>query len=148
MKKFVTTITTKSGKEKSIKVYLDDITAKLLEEADDEELTRNYIIEEYKAKLIERKETRRCQSLDKSLEHGFDIVDVNFDLDNIAVSDIQCERLHSALEKLSVEQRKLIQEVYFDGTSQSEISKREGVSRKAINNRLARIYEQLKKFLN
>lgn len=148
MKKFETTITTKSGKEKIIKVFLDDITAKLLEEANDDELTRNYIIEEYKAKLIDRKETRRCQSLDKSMEHGFDIADEDFDLDNIAMGDIERERLHNALGKLSAEQRKLIQEVYFDGTSQSEISKREGVSRKAINNRLARIYEQLKKFLN
>ena len=148
MKKFITTTTTKGGKEKIIKVYLDDITAKLLEEANDDKLTQSYIIEEYKAKLIERKETRRCQSLDKSMEHGFDITDEDFDLDNIAMGDIESERLHNALGKLSVEQRKLIQEVYFDGISQSEISKREAVSRKAINNRLARIYEQLKKFLN
>lgn len=38
-----------------------------------EEFAAEYAEMEHKDALIERKETRRHQSLDKSLEHGFDI---------------------------------------------------------------------------
>ena len=46
---------------------------------EDIEVTEGFAAEyeemEHKGALIERKETRRHQSLDKSLEHGFDILD-------------------------------------------------------------------------
>ena len=58
MKKLSTTILHK-GKEKAISVWLDDETARLLEECGDERLKHESIVEEYKARLIERRETRR-----------------------------------------------------------------------------------------
>ena len=63
MKKLTTKIMD-NGKEKDIAVFLDDETAKVLEECGDEELKHRYIVEEYKDKLIERRETRRHQSLE------------------------------------------------------------------------------------
>ena len=65
MKKLTTKIMD-DGDEKEISVFLDDETAKVLEECGDEELKHRYIVEEYKDKLIERRETRRHQSLEKS----------------------------------------------------------------------------------
>ena len=76
MKKLSTTILHK-GKEKAISVWLDDETARLLEECGDERLKHEYIVEEYKARLIERRETRRHQSLEKSMDSGFDMADEN-----------------------------------------------------------------------
>ena len=40
-----------------------------------EEFATQYAEMEHKDALIERKETRRHQSLDKSMEHGFDVPD-------------------------------------------------------------------------
>ena len=54
MKKLTTKIMD-NGKEKDIAVFLDDETAKVLEECGDEELKHRYIVEEYKDKLIERR---------------------------------------------------------------------------------------------
>ena len=62
MKKLTTKIMD-NGKEKDIAVFLDDETAKVLEECGDEELKHRYIVEEYKDKLIERRETRADTNL-------------------------------------------------------------------------------------
>ena len=45
-----------------------------------EEFAAEYAAMEHRDKLIERKETRRHQSLDKSLEHGWDIPDPSADV--------------------------------------------------------------------
>ena len=74
MKKLTTKIMD-NGKEKDIAVFLDDETAKVLEECGDEELKHRYIVEEYKDKLIERRENRRHQSMEKSIEGGHEFVD-------------------------------------------------------------------------
>lgn len=58
MKKLKTKIM-HNGEEKEIAVLLDDETARILEECGDEKLKHRYIVEEYKAQLIERRETRR-----------------------------------------------------------------------------------------
>ena len=70
MKRYTLTIADGKGGSREIKVRLDDETSRLLKEAGDPELTRAYIIEEYKARNAERKETRRHVSLDKCMEHG------------------------------------------------------------------------------
>ena len=80
MKRFTTKIMHK-GEEKTIAVWLDDETARLLEEYGDEKLKHAYIVEEYKAQLIERSETRRHQSLEKSMEAGFDVMDESTDVE-------------------------------------------------------------------
>ena len=63
MKKLKTKIM-HNGEEKEIAVLLDDETARILEECGDEKLKHRYIVEEYKAQLIERRETRRHSSSD------------------------------------------------------------------------------------
>lgn len=98
-------------------------------------------------RLTERKETRRHQSLDKSLEHGFDIADPNADTYEQAERNERTDKLYKAIALLSPEQQKLLRQVYFEYIPQTEIAKREGVTKKAINNRLARILVRLKKYL-
>lgn len=62
MKKLTTTITTINGIKKEISVWLNEETAEKLEKCD-VNILHEYILEEYKSRLIERKETRRHQSL-------------------------------------------------------------------------------------
>ena len=54
------------------------------------------------------------------------------------------ERLHKAIAALLPEQQTLIQMVYFQGISQREIARVEGVSEMAIRDRLKRIHSKLK----
>lgn len=112
-----------------------------------DEFAAEYAAMEHRDKLTERKETRRHQSLDKSLEHGFDVPDLRIDIPAEIERKEEKSRLHNALRHLTDKQRKLLQEVYFNDVSQAEIAKREGVGKTAVNNRLSRILAQLKKFL-
>ena len=43
-------------------------------------MIHEYIVEEYRARNINRKETRRHQSLESSMEHGFDKADLKADV--------------------------------------------------------------------
>ncbi|WP_051221168.1 RNA polymerase sigma factor [Eremococcus coleocola] len=61
--------------------------------------------------------------------------------EELELSDV----LNEALETLDENQRELIEKVFFEGVSQADIAREEGVSKTAIHNRLKRIYEKLKK---
>ena len=64
MKKLTTAVTRK-GVEKRIEVLLEDEIANFLEENADEASRHKFVVEEYKAQLIERRETRRHRSLEQ-----------------------------------------------------------------------------------
>ena len=112
-----------------------------------EEFAIIYLEMERRERLTERKETRRHQSLDKSLEHGFDIADPSENIfEKIELSE-RIRQLHRAIKKLSPEQQELLKQVYFEYIPQTELAAMQGVTKKAINNRLARILKKLKKLL-
>ena len=104
------------------KLQQNEETAEKLEKCD-VNILHEYILEEYKSRLIERKETRRHQSLNKSLEHGFDVIDKNLDLEDIVFQKIEAERLHKALTELTSEQRQLIEKIYFKEEKQTDIAR-------------------------
>ena len=114
MKRYTLTIADGKGGSREIKVRLDDETSRLLKEAGDPELTRAYIIEEYKARNAERKETRRHVSLDKCMEHGWDIADGRADTESIAERRERDALLYAAMTKLLPQQRELIKQVYYE----------------------------------
>lgn len=146
MKKLTTKII-KNGIKKEIFAIVDDETAKVLESAD-EAIRHQYICDEYKDHLFERKETRRHQSLDASLEGGYEFVDESADIEALLYQQEDNDRLHEALMTLSEPQRWLVAEIYFNGRKQNEIARELGVGITTINNRLKRILEKIKKLLN
>lgn len=146
MKKLTTNVTDKSGKQSSISVFVDDLTAELL--SDQSENFLQYFIEfEHNQNLVERKETRRHQSLDKSIENGFDIRDILVNIEDDFINKEKLDKLHFAINELAPKQRWLVEQVFFYNVSISKIAEKEGVSRQAIQNRLKKIYEKMKKYL-
>ena len=123
MKRFTTKIMHK-GEEKVIAVWLDDETARLLEEYGDEKLKHSYIVEEYKAQLIERSETRRHQSLEKSMEAGFDVIDESTDVEKEAIENIDKEKLRRAFQFLEPQQKWLIVQIFFNGRTRVDVAKK------------------------
>ena len=77
MKKYTTFITTEKGEQKEISVWLDDETARAIDEANDPEITQFYILDKHQEDLIDLKETRRHISLDGLIEQGHLIADEN-----------------------------------------------------------------------
>lgn len=113
-----------------------------------DELAAAYAETERSERLNERKETRRHQSLDKSMEHGFDVADPSENTFEKVVINERNRQLYQAIARLSPEQQRLVYEVYFEYIPQTEIAAREGVTKHAINKRLLRILKKLKKFLS
>lgn len=83
-------------------------------------------------KNVNRKETRRHQSLDKSMEHGFDVADPSVDVFKEVERQLWTDKLHKAIAALSPEQQELLRQVYFEYIPQTEIAERESVSAVAI----------------
>lgn len=94
------------------------------------------------------RETRRHTSLNYLMEMGVDFADTVADPFTAAVLSEDDEQLKKAISKLLPEQQELLRKVYFEYIPQTEIAAKQGVTKKAINNRLARILQRLQKFLD
>ena len=70
-----------------------------------EEFAAQYAQLEKDEKNVNRKETRRHQSLDKSMEHGFDVADPNVNVFEQVERRLLSEQIHTALHKLTDKQR-------------------------------------------
>lgn len=144
MKKLTTEIETNENEKKAISVWLDNETAQLLNECNDEVLKHTYIVEEYNAKLIERKETRRHQSLDEDAENGIDYEDKR-SYEEFSFEDCENENLQKAIKQLTPRQQEILRLMYIEGRTQKEIAEKYGVSESAISHAIERIYASIQK---
>lgn len=112
-----------------------------------EEFAAEYAAMEHRDELIERKETRRHQSLDKSLEHGWDIADPSADVALQAERNEEKARLSSALQRLTDKQRAVLLLYIEDGLSFREIAANLGVNKDTVREHYLAAIKNLKKFL-
>ena len=112
-----------------------------------EEFAAEYAAMEHRDKLIERKETRRHQSLDKSLEHGWDIADPSADVALQAERNEEKARLSSALKKLTDKQRAVLLLYIEESLSFREIAAKLGVNKDTVREHYLAAIKNLKKFL-
>lgn len=147
MQKFTTTLAL-NGKTKTISVWLDETTYKILSECKNKPAVDQYALLAHQDSLIDRKETRRHQSLNKSMDNGFDVADESIDVFEDVARKISNENLHIAISKLLPQQQWLINEIFFKGRTQISIAEELGVGESAIRSRLKKIYEKLKNFYN
>ena len=147
MKKLFTQIVKKNGELKDVYVCVDDETARVLEQVD-EETRRTYLQEEYKMFMADYKYKRRNQSLEKSVDNGFDVIDENQDVEAMAIKQAEKDRVLDAIAKLEPQQQWLVKQIYVYGRKQVEIADELGIDFTSVSKRLARISKKIKKFLN
>lgn len=70
-----------------------------------DKLATAYADIEYREQLSERRERRRHQSLEKSMEHGFDIPDFSADINMICERHELSDKLYTAIKLLTGRQR-------------------------------------------
>ncbi len=126
------TFTTADGKTQEICVT-DEVYA-VLQDLDKQE------------QLNERRETRRCQSLELSVDNGWDIADNTADTEQIVDKKEQNKELYKALGTLTKQQRELVNKIFFKGMTQAEVAEQENVSTVAIHLRLQVILKKLRKY--
>lgn len=110
-----------------------------------DEFARQYEQIETEEKRVNRKETRRHQSLETLIESGFQIVDQESDIEEKAFQNDDIAQLYKAFAVLTEEQKWLIQQVFYYDRKQSEIAAELGIDPTAIRNRLRKIYDKIKK---
>ena len=110
-----------------------------------DEFARQYEQIEMEEKRVNRKETRRHQSLETLVESGFQIVDQESDIEEKAFQNDDIAQLYKAFAVLTEEQKWLIQQVFYYDRKQSEIAAELGIDPTAIRNRLRKIYDKIKK---
>ena len=145
MKKF-TTETTKNDKVITISIMVDNETAKMLEQID-EKTRHEYILAEHEVDLKERKETRRHQSLDHSLENGYEFINVDPTPDEKCIEEDIYARLHNAISLLEPKKQQIVYLYFFENKTMEDIAKVLNVQKPAISKQIARILEKLKKLL-
>ena len=145
-KKLFTQIVKKNGELKDVYVCVDDETAKVLEQVD-EETRRIYLQEEYEIKMSDNKYKLCNQSLEKSLDNGFDVIDENQDVEAIAIKQAEKETVMEAISKLEPQQQWLVKQIYIYGRKQIEIANELGVSHQAISQQIILIRSKIKKIL-
>ena len=111
------------------------------------EFAAEYAAMEHRDKLIERKETRRHQSLDKSLEHGWDIQDPSADVALQAERNEEKARLSSALQKLTDKQRAVLFLYIEEGLSFREIGEKLGIHKDTVKEHYHAAIKNLRKIL-
>ena len=126
MKKYEVSLITKQG-EKTVKVYIEDNIAKLLDECS-EEVKQIYLIEEYKAKLNERKETRWHISLEKSIANGYEYESkTDLPLQEILKAE-ERESIEKLLKSLTDKQYKVLMLYVYKGWTFETIAKKMDIS--------------------
>lgn len=146
MKKLSLTITEKNSSEKLITVELENELADWLI-TQPEDIQRDFILFEYKARCVERKETRRMQYLDCSLDNGFDIADESTDVVKAVLQKCHNEALYAAMKTLTDKQYQALWLHAVDGLSFREIGDRMGVHKNSIREYFGAAVKKLQKIL-
>ena len=143
MKKLSTEITTKKGERKIITVEVDDIYADWLV-TQPQEIYHDAVMFEYRTSCLERKETRYIQSLDASMDNGFDIADKSLES-----AEDMAERLtlEDAIRKLTEQQQWVVKQVFMLQRKQVEVARELGITESAMAQQISVIKRNLKKIL-
>mgnify|MGYP001123110952 CR=1 FL=1 len=112
-----------------------------------DEFAAQYAELEHREYLVNRKETRRHQSLDKSMEHGFDVADTKANVFEQVERRLLSEQIHIALHKLTDKQRTVVSLYFFDGLNFREIGERLHIGTSAVFDHYSAAIKKLKKFL-
>lgn len=123
-----------------------EINGKVIDIEVTDEFAAQYEQIEANEKRVNRKETRRHQSLDALVESGFQIADPGSDIEANLIIQNNIDLLRRALAALTSDQKWLVEQVFYYGRKQSEIAAELGIDATSIRDRLRVIYKKIKNF--
>ena len=97
--------------------------------------------------LVERKETRRHQSLDKFLEHGWDIADKRMDIEIKVAHNELSGTLSKAMKQLTEKQRTVVVLHAIHNLSFCKIGGELGLHKNTVHEHYLSAIKKMKKFL-
>ena len=127
-------------------MWLDDETARAIDEANDPKITQFYILDKHQEDLIDRKETRRHTSLDELIEKGHLIEDEDGDPLQYAMRMERILKMRKALSSLTDKQFKAIWYVAVEGLTYVEAGKLMGIRWETVRQYYKKAEEKIKKY--
>ena len=146
MKELSTEIILRNGDIRTITVELETELADWLV-LQPPAVYRDFLIFEYRSKCVERKETRRVQSLNASLDHGFDIVDEDSDPFMALIRQLTLEEVRKAIRKLKPKQQWVAEQVLILERKQVDVARELGITKQAMMQQISIIKRDLKNYL-
>lgn len=86
-------------------------------------------------------------SLDRIMESGADFCDDSESIEDLVIRKLMTEKLKQCLLLLEPDERMLIDELFFNGKSERQLSAQTGMPQKTINDKKRRILQKLKKLM-
>lgn len=137
------------GKGNLMKTIKYEVNGTFVEVEVSDEFARQYEkIEAEEARQIWRDKKRKDSSLERMVEAGFQVADPNSNVEEKLFEKYDIEQLSKAIKTLTEDQKWLIKQIFYYGRKQSEVAAELSICKQALNNRIARILEKIKKFLN
>ncbi len=103
--------------------------------------------ERYQRKLIYQNELSMEKFQEDGVNADYLIVRVQPDIVDRLIQQEQLQALRLALQLLSMEERSLIEELFFNEKSESQIAKSIGVNQSTVSRRLAKILAKLRNLM-
>ncbi|MEA4921668.1 MAG: sigma-70 family RNA polymerase sigma factor [Clostridiaceae bacterium] len=103
--------------------------------------------ERYQNKLIHQFELSLERFQDDGVNVEFSITRFQPSIEDMLIEQEQFLKLHIALDALTVEERLLIHELFFNGKSERILASETGISNMTIHDRKCRILKKLKKMI-
>lgn len=144
MQKFKIKVMRKNGNERTVTVYLDDTTARLLKKTGDKKLLETYLLEEYKASRRARQEEFWNQSLEEDMENGVDYEDKH-SYEDYSFDDMEDKHLQAAFKLLTPRQQEILRLIYIEGRTQKEIAELFGIDKRSVSDAIKRIYASIQR---
>jgi len=136
-----------------VKIKYTFVTGEIVEIEIDDCLGAEISEIEHKSDLKDRAETRRHHSIEQLGEQGIHFADPKSNIaavielkETIAELRSDLEKLRKAILALQPQQQELVQQVFFEGKSMAEIARAEGVTPKAIQDRINKIKNRIRNY--
>jgi RNA polymerase sigma-70 factor (ECF subfamily) len=130
-----------------MKIKYEFVTGETVEVEVTESISKVAIELDRAIKNSDRRETRRHNSVEALGEKGTQLSDGRVDIPLVIEQQEMRETLHNAMDKLLPRQRELIYKVFFDGRTMADIAREEGVTAKAVQDRVNKMKARLKKII-
>lgn len=127
-------ITYEFATQESVEIEVSDNIGEVIIEFERKEYNNN------------RSETRRHESYSDNDDKKEALADKNVDVFAEVEKNLNVEKLHNAIARLQPQQQELIRKIFFEGSPIVSVAKELGITKQACNNRLNKIYNQLKKY--
>jgi len=130
-----------------VKIKYEFITGEVVEIEVSDDICEVSIEIEREIYNSDRRETRRHESYSDDNDKQEVLIDTSVDVEAEVFSSLDYKDLYRAIAMLERQQQELVDKVFFEERTMADIAREEGVSSKAIQDRVNKIKSRIRKIV-